>query len=139
METYFLKDDIKLLCVNATSFPEGIEGAHQELHKLLSSTDNRKVFGISRPDGNRKIIYKAGVEEAFVGEGEQLRLETFVLKKGEYKGARIVNYPDHLESITKTFEKILKDPKIDPQGCCVEMYLNEKDLQCMVRLESKIT
>src|ERR1041385_8830085 len=111
METYFLKDDIKLLCVNAISFPEGIEVAHQKLHGLLPSTDNRRVFGISHPEQNSKIIYKAGVEEAFAGEGDQLKLETFIIKKGEYKGARIVNYPDHMESIGKTFEKILKDPK----------------------------
>lgn len=136
METYYLKSDVKLLCVDAISYPEGIEAAHQKLRGLLPTTSDRKFFGISHPQ-NGKIIYKAGVEESFAGESEQLKLEVFAVKKGEYKGARIINYLDHIESIGKTFEKILKDPRIDPQGCCVEMYLNEKDVQCMVRLEQK--
>ena len=138
METYFLKDDIKLLCVDATSFPEGIEAAQQKLHSLLSTTNNRKFFGISYPQGGGgKIIYKAAVEESFKGEGDQLHLDTFIVKKGEYKGSRIVNYQDHIDSIGKTFQKILTDPRIDPNGCCVEMYLNDEDVQCMVRLDSK--
>ena len=137
METYFLKDDINLLCVDATSFPEGIEAAHQKLHSLLSTTNNRKFFGISYPQGGGKIIYKAAVEESFKGEGEQLNLDTFVVKKGEYKGSRIVNYQDHIDSLGKTFQKILTNPRIDPNGCCVEMYLNDEDVQCMVRLDSK--
>ncbi len=28
----------------------------------------------------------------------------------------------------------LKDPLIDPNGCCVEMYLNGKDVRNMVRI-----
>jgi len=69
METYFLKDDIKLICVSATSFPGGIKEAHEKLHGLFPSTDNRKVFGVSHPERNSKITYKVGVEEAFAGEG----------------------------------------------------------------------
>src|SRR5260221_13741421 len=137
METYLLKDDIKLLCVDATSFPEGIEAAQQKLHSLLSITNNRRFFGISYPQGGGKIIYKAAVEESFKGESDQLNLDTFVVKKGEYKGSRVVHYQDHIDSLGKTFQKILTDPRIDPNGCCVEMYLNDEDVQCMVRLDSK--
>ncbi len=138
METYVLNDDIKLVCVYATSFPEGITDAHEKLLALLSTQNNRKFYGISYPRGKGKIIYKAAAEESFGGEGDQLNLETFLVKKGEYIGSRIVNYADHLESIGKTFQKILQDPRIDPHGCCVEKYLNEKDVQCMVRLEPKL-
>ena len=137
METYVLKDDMKLLCVDATSFPEGITEAHRKLQALVSQANGRKFFGISHPQGKGKIIYKAAVEESFKGEGDQLNLEAFILKKGSYIGSRIINYVDHIESVGTTFQKILKDPRIDPQGCCVEKYLNEKDVQCMVRIESK--
>jgi len=138
METYFLKDDIKLICVTSTSFPGGITAAHEKLHRLLTTTNGRNLYGISSPQGKGEIVYRAAVEESFTGEAEQLKLETFTLKKGEYTGSRVVNYPDHMESISNTFQKILQNPRIDPQGCCVEKYLNEKDVQCMVRLEPKL-
>ncbi|GHN01896.1 hypothetical protein WSM22_33850 [Cytophagales bacterium WSM2-2] len=131
METYLVKEDIKLLCVNADSFPQGVEGAFKKLNDLIP-TQGRKLYGISFPQ-NGRIIYKACVEES--SEGEKVNLEKFTVKKGEYIGSRIVNYADHMESIGKTFNKILGDSRIDPQGCCVEIYMNEKDLQCMVRLK----
>jgi len=135
METYILKEDIKLLCVNADSFPQGVEAAFKKLHGLLSTMNGRKLYGISYPKENKEIIYKAAAEESFEGEGEKLKLETFVIKKGKYIGTRIVNYMDHIESVGNTFKKIIGDPRIDPQGCCVEVYLNEKDVRCMVRLD----
>ena len=135
METYILKDDVKLLCVDATSFPEGITEAHDKLRALLPKNNGQNFYAISHPLENGKIIYKAAVEESFSGESDELKLETFILKKGKYIGSRIVNYADHMESIGMTFQKILHDPRIDPHGCCVEKYLNEKDVQCMVRLE----
>lgn len=137
METYILKDDIKLVCVNAKSFPEGIADAFNQLRQIIGPTDRRKLYGISHGTANGTTIYKAAAEELDDHEATQLRLERFVVKKGEYVGARIINYPDHIGSIGKTFEKLLANPRLDPKGCCVEMYLNERDVQCMVRLASK--
>jgi len=51
MEDYNIREDIKVMYVKATSFPEGVEMAHQELHKLLTLDDQRRFFGISRPEG----------------------------------------------------------------------------------------
>lgn len=39
-----------------------------------------------------------------------------------------------ISSIDKSFKTLLTDPRIDPEGYCVEWYLNAKDVQCMVRL-----
>ena len=137
METYFIKDDIKLICVNATSFPDGISDAFDRLHKVIGVSNERKLYGISYGTENGKTIYKAAAEELDENEAAKLNLEKFVMKRGEYIGTRILNYLDHTESIGRTFEKLLSNPRLDPNGCCVEMYFNEKDVQCMVRLESK--
>jgi len=137
METYFLKDDIELICVNANSFPDGITEAFDRLHNILGPDNRRKLYGVSHGTENGKTIYKAAAERQNDNEASELKLETFLVRKGEYVGARIINYPDHMESIGKTFEKLLANPRLDPNGCCVEMYLNEKDVQCMVRLASK--
>src|SRR5690242_13095843 len=99
METYFIKDDIKLICVNAKSFPEGITDAFDRLNQIIGATNRRKLYGISYGTENGKMIYKAATEEQSDHEAMQLKLEQFVVRKGEYIGTRIVNYPDHMESI----------------------------------------
>jgi len=137
METYFLKDDIELICVNAKSFPDGITDAFDRLSQIIGRATGRKLYGISHGTENGKTVYKAAAEQLNDTEASNLKLEKFVVRKGEYVGARIINYPDHMESIEKTFKKLLGNPRLDPNGCCVEMYLNEKDVQCMVRLASK--
>lgn len=139
METYFLKDDIALLCMKANSFPDGITNAFDRLSQVIGGVEGRKLYGISFGSKNGETIYKAAAEQLDDREAAELKLETFLVKKGEYVGARVINYPDHMESIGKTFQKLLANPRLDPNGCCVEMYLNEKDVQCMVRLESRPT
>jgi len=40
----------------------------------------------------------------------------------------------NIPAIGETFQKIIADPRIDPQGVCVEWYFNNKDVRCMVRM-----
>ncbi|MBA3829476.1 MAG: transcriptional regulator [Taibaiella sp.] len=134
METYQSDRDIKVLYVTATSFPDGVMEAYQKLHALLPGTKNRNFFGISYPDKEGKIMYKAAVEEIFVGEAELLGCETFIIRKGTYISELIPHFADNMASIGTAFKQMIADPRIDPDGCCVEMYLNENDVRCMVRL-----
>lgn len=135
METYILDDDLHLLCIRATSFPEGVLAAHQQLHGKFPEMGDRRYFGISRPE-NGVIVYKAAAEALHPGEAEKLSCETFTLPKGEYISERIDNFMSDIPRIRKTFEHLLSDPRIDPNGCCVEMYLGLHDLRCMVRIDS---
>src|SRR5262245_25508255 len=80
-EKYRLDRDIQIICITASSFPEGVSAAHQKLHSLLP-IDGRKFYGISHPDRNGNIIYKAAAEEMHSDEGGKLGLETFTIKKG---------------------------------------------------------
>ena len=84
MEIYHLEKDINLFCVTATSFPEGVQAAHRELHSLLPSTEGRNFFGISYPKGKGEILYRAAVEELYSGEGEKSGCELFTIKRGDY-------------------------------------------------------
>ncbi|MCL5031019.1 MAG: transcriptional regulator [Bacteroidetes bacterium] len=135
MEKYFLEDDIKLICVPAKSFPDGVMEAFERLAKKTSSKNGRNLFGISYPGKDGKIIYKAAANKLFDGEAEELRCESFTVKKGNYNAIFISDFMNNISDISKAFNEILKDPLIDPNGCCVEMYLNEKDVRCMVRLD----
>lgn len=138
METYFLDQDQTLFYVAATSFPDGIKAAYQALDKVLAdSAPSRIYWGISFPNEKGEIIYKAAVAELYAGEAQAYNLPTFFLKKGSYTSQMIYSYMDKIHEIGTTFEQLLKNPAIDPEGCCVEMYLNDKELRCMVRLKEE--
>ena len=133
METITIINDISVFYVTAKSFPDGVMEAHQKLHDLVHLDKDRKFFGISRP-ANGVIVYKAAAEELYPGEGKKLNTATLVLNKGNYIALKITDYMNDLPGIGKAFEELLSQPGLDPQGYCVEWYLDNKDVKCMIRL-----
>jgi hypothetical protein len=136
MEIITLEDDITVMYVQARSFPEGIMDAHQELNGKMPLSKNRKHFGISRPESG-VIRYKAGEEQLQRGEAARVGLKTMTLKKGKYITTTVVNYSRDPSGIRHAFDILLTDPRIDPEGYCVEWYFNDSDVRCMVRLAEK--
>lgn len=133
METTTIDRDIKVMYIAATSFPDGVLAAHQQLHALIPYSDDRRYFGISRPE-NGPIAYKAAAEEMEAGEAEKLNLKTLTLKKGKYISLTINDFMKDIPAIQKAFNLLLEQPGLDPDGYCVEEYIEQKDLICMVRL-----
>lgn len=132
MDHYNFQKDIPTYCVTADRFPEGIGAAHKELQALLPKNNRRDYFGISWPDENGIIIYKAAAE---IMEGESLPgLETFVIKNGPYNAFYIYNYAENPDSIGQAFELLLKEHEVAPNGYCLEWYINENDVKCLVPL-----
>ncbi len=134
METTKLENGITVMYVTAESFPNGVLAAHQKLHSLIPFSTERKYFGLSRPEGDGGIVYKAAAEVLESGEAEKLNLETIIIKKGNYISATLHDYMKDLTAIGTTFQQMIARPDIDPKGYCVEWYLSDKDVQCMVRL-----
>ena len=135
METITLVKDIPVFYITARSFPEGIPEAHEKLHELVPFTKVRNYFGISRPEHGGAIIYKAAAEEKDPEEAKKFNLKTLTLRKGAYVCETIKDYVKEPTLIKSTFDKLLKEPGLDPEGYCVEWYINEKDVKCMIRLE----
>jgi predicted transcriptional regulator YdeE len=134
METLTFDKDITIMYISASSFPNGVLAAHQKLHALFPFTEERKYFGVSRPE-NGEIAYKAAAEEAYPGEAANLNLQTLVLKKGKYISLTIPDFKKDVPAIEKAFNLLTSQPGIDPQGYCVEEYINQNDMVCMVRLK----
>lgn len=132
MKEYFLANDIEVFCVAAKSFPDGVLEAHQKLHSFIPFSTDRKYFGLSRAE-KKIIIYKAAAGELISGELSKHNLEKFVIPKGKYHSIIIQNFMQNIPAIGKAFETILSHRNIDPNGICVEWYVNDKDVQCMVR------
>jgi hypothetical protein len=134
MENYALEKDITVFCVTADFSPDAILKAHQKLHAMIPYTSERRYFGLSRPNEHGIVTYEAAAEELIAGEGKKLGLETIVLKKGNYTSTIIKGYKKNVSEIGLVFSKLLQNKYIDPEGYCVEWYLNDDDVQCMVRL-----
>ncbi len=135
MEIYKFKENLEVFCVTADKFPEGIEAAHFKLHSILNDGKMRKFFGISYPNENGNIIYKAAAEELFPGESEKYGLEGFTICKGDYISRTLFNWQSDITQVSKTFHELLKDKRIDKTGYCLEMYINDNDMICMVPSE----
>lgn len=136
METMNLKKDIKVFYLTADSFPQGVNEAHNRLHKLVPFDKDRNYFGISRPEEGGPIVYRAGTEERAVGEAKKYNCDTLVLKKGTYISTVVNGFNKDPQLIGKAFQELLAYPNIDPQGYCVEWYRNDADtVTCMVRLD----
>jgi len=137
METFKIEEDIPVICVKATSFPEGIMDAFNKLHQIIQPSggilQGRVVYGLSRME-NGTIQYWAGATELHEGEAKELNCEKIIIKKGNYISKILNDYMSDLPQIGNVFQKMISRPDIDPEGYCVEWYFNKKDVRCMVRL-----
>lgn len=134
MEKYLLEQDINVFYVTAVSFPNGILDAYKKLGSLLAPGSQRKFFGISNLGPGGQIIYKAAVEEAYDGEAAAVDCPTLIIPNGTYTSKRLNNWRDDPAMVGTTFEQLLAQPGIDKNGFCLEIYPNDTDMICMVKL-----
>ena len=135
MEKYELAKDIIVMYVAAQSFPGGILSAFEKLESKLTSKNGRTFFGISWPDKNGKIMYKAAAEEKYNGEGKNYELDIFTIQKGTYISELIKDYKKDLSQIGNTFQQLLQYPELDTNGYCLEWYKGNDDVLCLVKLD----
>lgn len=136
MEPYTLTRDIEVFYIRATSFPEGIKPAFEKLESLLPSMEGRQLYGISRPENNEGIVYRAAVAAKYPGEGAKYGCESFTIRKGTYMSEVLKNYAADMMQVSSTFDTLLAQPHLDPQGYCLEEYINGTDMRCMVPLKA---
>lgn len=137
MKKYKIEKDIDLMYVEASSFPEGIEEAFRKLEAVLPKSNDRRFFGISYMGENNNIIYKAAAEESYPGESEKYGLNSFTVRKGNYISETIANWRNNVSLIGSTFQKMLRQQNIRADGYCLEIYINETDVQCLVPMETE--
>jgi len=130
-----IEKDIQVLCVTVTTFPDGIQDAFDSLTKKIPSTEGRTLYGISYGDPDGHVVYKAAITQVGRDEAEKFEFETFVIRKGSYICETITDFMKKIPEIGQTFRKLFADPRVDKaSGYCLERYMNEKDVECMVTL-----
>lgn len=138
MEIYKIEKDIEVVYLPSPDFPNNVPATYKKLYSLLPEHPNRRYFGISHPDKTGVIQYKACAEILDSESISNEELQKFTIAKGDFASSYIVNHFQDGNSIGDAFKKLLKHPKLDPQGYCLEVYKNYTDLDvhCMVRIIS---
>jgi hypothetical protein len=136
MEIYMIEKDIPTFFIKARSFPEGVMEAWQQLHKKFPQTANRRFFGISWKNKDHIIQYLAAAERLTEEESIKIELESFIIPKGPYRSQWIRNYNKHHSEFERVFAEMLKDPELDPNGFCLEIYEGTDDALCLVKLNA---
>lgn len=134
LEKIRLEKDIRVLYVTAPSFPEGIAEAFDQLYAIPSSP-TRDIFGLSRPENDGEIVYRAARE---MEEGEAARhdYDTLLIPKGNYLSRTVNDFKHAPWAIAQAFEELLAQPGLDPDGYCVEWYdMDRPSVKCLIRLE----
>lgn len=136
MEEKNIKNDITALCVTARSFPEGIVDAFEQIYSLMPSKD-RLLIGLSKPNREGNIMYKAGFE-LLDGENAVTGLEEIIIPSGNYLCHSIRGFAENPFLIKNAFDELLQDARLDPNGFCLELYVKPDEVWCMVPCRKKI-
>lgn len=132
MKTIALDNTTCVYVVKASSFPAGIQQAFNKLYSMFPKNSKRKYYGISHPAGDGSILYWAAAEKLADDAND---LETFIIQKGNYAVIDIHNFMKHPDKIGKAFGELIRHPQLDPNGACIEVYNEQDNVRCMVKLK----
>ncbi|QKJ32114.1 transcriptional regulator [Mucilaginibacter mali] len=137
MELYQVKQDVKVICVEAASFPKGIKDAFDRLNSVIPDMIGRHVFGISKPQ-NGMIRYRAAASEKQDGEGTSLGYPTFTIPAGIYLGETLMDWQRNEMMIMSIFNRLIADKRMDGSAHCIEWYKSNTELLCMVLMRNDL-
>lgn len=124
-------DELNLMYVQASSFPEGVEEAWRQLESRLPTIKGRKFFGTSRLVGE-KIEYRACVAPSDESEPSRLGLETFTIPRGNYASKKLVDWTKQTSLIKTIFEELSSKYTVDSSRPHIEFYRSREELVLMV-------
>lgn len=133
---FIIEEDIQVMYLQADNFPSGVLHCYEQLEKSIAKVQNRRYFGISWPDQNGNIMYKAAAEIQKNEIPDQYGLDSFTIKKGNYISIYIKDHMSDGKNIPQAFAELLQNPNIDKEGYCLEIYsdFTDADVHCMVPL-----
>jgi hypothetical protein len=133
METFNLKNDLKVFGVQVKNFPNGVGEAFHDLIKLFPADDNRSYYGIFSMAENGNMVYYATAEETYMGEAEKYKSEQLTIEKGEYLAEPIRDWRKNTDCIKDVFMKMSADERVDHTKPGVEWYKNDDKMLCMLK------
>lgn len=136
MESVQLNNDIKLVCVKASSFPQGVEQAHEQLKKSITSENERSFYGISYPLNNGTIEYLAAATQ-LTDDKSAKDVDIFIIQSGAFLSITLKNWKSDVTKVQQAFDQLTTDPRGDRDGYCLEEYVNEDTLRCLIPMSGE--
>lgn len=135
-DIYYKKlEDLKLMYVEALTFPNGITEAWNKLEQILKSLKGRKFYGSSQCI-NVKMEYRACVIPLDDDEPKILGLETFIISASNYAVKKLKNWAKQLQLIPEIFDELSSKHTVKKGSPFLEYYKSEKDVLLMVPITS---
>jgi predicted transcriptional regulator YdeE len=138
MEVYSIEKDLKVFGTRVHTFPDGIGKAFDSLvSKFEGAGEPRQYYGISYMEDG-KIVYMAMVEQ-HDEKNEDLVYEQFIISKGDYLSILIKDWRSKTSQINQVFHSIMEDARADHQHPCLEIYKNDEEMLCLVRMVDQLS
>jgi hypothetical protein len=134
MEIYSIENDIPVFCKRISQFPIGIKEGFDELAAKFGM-QGRAFYGISGMDESCNIIYDCAVTEKEKGEGVKNGYEPFLITKGDYLSVTLTDWMSRTDEIKVKFGELMADPRFDDTCKCVEWYISDTEMMCLVRVK----
>jgi len=131
MELYKLTEDVRVIGMRVSNFPDGIEETFGVIMKTLGR--ERDFYGISWMDENENVEFYAMAKEAFPGEGKNYGYELLVLEKGDYETEAVHNWKAKIDSIKDVLHELMGNSKPDKTHPCIEWYQSDEKMVCMIK------
>ena len=135
METYNLKNDLKVFGKEVATFPLGVKEAFGALLDMIPDGFKRSYYGLSYMDETGRIIYMATAEEKHEGEAEKYDCQRYVIEKGEYLAVAINDWLKKVHTIKDVFHEMMEDDRADKTKPVVEWYKTETEMLCLVKMK----
>ncbi len=132
MDSFTFQEDVPVFCVTAVDGRHGAADAMQALKALLPANERRHFYGLFWP-GRDGGTYKAAAS-ILEGESDRSEISTFTIQNGPYNSFYISDYPSQPDAIDRAFDMLRGQHEVDPDGYCLEWYVSEHDVKCMVPL-----
>lgn len=133
MKIIHLPTDLSVCCLQANSFPQGVTQTYDALIRKLPPA-GRSRYGISKPEGKQgEIVYRAATTR--LSDEEDNGLEHFTIRKGPFLTMIVKDWREgDGRKVRDAFDQLLSDPRLDRQGYCLEEYVSDRLMRCMVPL-----
>ncbi|QNF33979.1 DinB family protein [Adhaeribacter swui] len=132
MEIYKLDQNLTLYGFPVETFPNHIEAAFDKLISMLPVDPSRPYYGISQctPAG---MVYVAAAPLQPQDNPEPYGLNKYLMEQGDYLAIRVSEWRTKTHTIKSIFENLVADPRCDTNKPCVEIYLNDDEMLCLVK------
>lgn len=125
--------ELKLMYVEAESFPDGIKDSWDKLGKLLGTMEGREFYGISKCLGTT-IMYRACVIPIDDDEPKRLGLESMIIPSSNYATKKLMNWSSQIPMFGTIFNELYSKHSANNDLYAIEYYKSPDEVILMVPL-----